>query len=125
MKIFSYICSLFLQNKCFWCQKSGHFFCPQCNKKLEVYSPYCYVCKKDSDDFLVHKECKLHFPIDQIMVLTRYRFKWIKRLLRHAKYYGKYSAYGDIMFKNKDFFIKYVDWENSILIPVPMHFLRR
>lgn len=125
MKLFSYITWLFQNNKCFWCQKSEHFFCPQCNENLELYSPYCYVCKKWSTNFSVHKECQIRFPIYQVIVLTRYRQVWIKKLLRHAKYYGKYTAYYDLVSQNSEFFQKYVSSDNSILIPVPMDFLRQ
>lgn len=124
MKIISYISNLFWENKCFWCQKSGHFFCLQCNAGIEIYKPYCYVCKKYSHDFSVHKECQTHFPIDQVIVLTRYRNPSVKKLLRHAKYYNKYKAYNHIISQNLDFFRKYVDTKNSVFIPVPMHFLR-
>lgn len=125
MKIISYISSLFWENKCFWCQKSGHFFCPECSDNLNVYSPYCYVCKKSSLNFSVHKDCQKHFPIEQVIVLTRYRNIWVKKLLRHAKYYNKYRWYDEIISQNTDFFKKYMSWKNSIIIPVPMHFLRR
>lgn len=125
MKIFSYIFSIFTEKKCFWCRKSGHFFCPQCNKYLETYTPYCYVCKKESKNFSVHNICQKSFPIDKIVVLTRYRNKWIKKLIRHAKYYGKYKSYEDIIQGNVDFFQNYIHPEDSILVPVSMHFLRR
>lgn len=125
MNILSSISSLFIEKKCFWCQKSGHFFCPYCNENIELYSPYCYVCKKLSHDFFVHKECQAHFPIEQVIVLTRYRNLGIKKLLRHAKFYNKYTAYEDVIIQNRDFFHTYVKKENSILIPVPMHFLRK
>jgi ComF family protein len=125
MKIISYITSFFLENTCFWCQKSGHFFCPQCQHDLDVYPPYCYVCKKQSSNFSVHKACQAYFPLGQVIVLTRYRNKAIKKLLRHAKYYGRYAAYDDLISANTDFFSKQISWENSVLIPIPMHFLRK
>lgn len=125
MKFLSYIYDVFWEKKCFWCQESGHFFCLLCNKNLVLYKPYCYVCKKKSHDFYVHKECQKYFPIDKVIVLTRYRNPWIKKLLRHAKFYSKYRAYQDIISKNVDFFKTHITSKNSILVPVPMHFFRR
>lgn len=125
MKLLSYITWLFQNNKCFWCQKSEHFFCRQCNDNLKLYKPYCYVCKKESSNFLVHKECQIRFPLEQVIVLTRYRNTGIKKLLRHAKYYGRYKAYKHIIYQNLDFFQEYIDPNNSIFIPVPMNFMRR
>ncbi len=125
MKIRSFISSLFVVKKCFWCQKSGHFFCPQCYNKLYIYSPQCYFCKKISQNFSVHNDCQIHFPIEQIIVLTRYRQSGVKRLLRHAKYYGKYKAYEDIIFPHKDFFIQNINRDNAVLVPVPMNLFRK
>lgn len=125
MKTISFISSLFFEKKCYGCQKSWHFFCPSCNEKLEIYKPYCYVCKSPSQDFFVHQSCKKYFPLDQVIVLTHYRQNEIKRFLRHGKYYGKYRIYDEIIRNNKDFFRKYVTENNALLLPVPMHFLRR
>lgn len=125
MKVLFYISSLFIEKKCFWCQKSGHFFCEVCRKWIQIYKSYCYICKKPSENFSVHNSCNHYFSLSQIIVLTRYRHAWIKKLLRHAKFYNKHQAYTDAISPNTDFFKKYVDTENSIFIPVPMHFLRK
>jgi len=58
-------------------------------------------------------------------VLTRYRYAWIKKLLRHAKFYNAYPSYEDIIVPYQDFFMSYIQQKNSILLPVPMHFLRK
>jgi len=49
----------------------------------------------------------------------------VKKLIRHAKYYNKYRAYTDILVWQDDFFLDSIEIENSVFIPVPMHFLRR
>lgn len=123
--MFHTIISLFSQEKCFGCAQPGYFFCPSCYKKLHIYSPYCYVCKKTSPNFSVHEDCQKLFPLNQVIVLTRYRQSSIKKLLRHAKYYNKFSSYCDVIKPSQEFFWKYIQLENSYLIPVPMHFLRR
>lgn len=120
-----FILSLFSEKKCFSCQKLWHFFCPECNNNLKLYKPYCYVCKKSSCDFLVHNTCQTYFRLQQVIVLTRYRNSGVKKLLRHAKYYNKYKSYRDLLIWNEDFFLDYIDTENSVFIPVPMYFLRR
>jgi len=125
MNIFSYISSFISHKQCFWCKNQEHFFCPQCSGTLKTYIPYCYVCKKPSNWFYIHQTCKQYLYLNQVIVLTRYRQKAIKRLLRHAKYYSKYSAYSDLLTSQKDFFQKYVNQEDIIIVPVPMHFLRK
>lgn len=116
---------IFSEKRCLGCQKPWHFFCHECNNNIKKYTPYCYVCKHESEDFYVHKTCEKHFPIKQVIVLTRYRQNSIKRLLKHAKYYGKYQVYSDIILKNKAFFDSYRLGEKSLLVPVPMHYLRK
>ena len=123
--MFEFLISLFIQKKCFSCQKLWHFFCPKCSGEIREYKPYCYICKKYSDNFFVHNNCHAWFWLTQVIVLTRYRNKWIKKLLRHAKYYNKYSAYEDLICWHEKFFENYIERENSILVPVPMHFLRK
>lgn len=125
MNIFSYISLLFVEKKCYSCKNTGHFFCPQCCSGLELYQAYCYLCKKPSSDFKSHPECQKYLPLSQVIVLTRYRHTWVKRLLRHAKFYNAFSAYDDLIIPHKDFLQQYVSPQNSILIPVPMHFLRK
>lgn len=116
--------SLFSKNLCFSCQKEGSFFCPQCAENIQVYYPYCYWCKKPSEDFITHNHCRQSFPLSQVVVLSHYHSPHIPKLLKHAKYYKKQNIYGDIIFAKKDFFTEYID-SKSIFVPVPMHVLRK
>ena len=124
MKFFSFIISIFTNKKCYGCQQSWHFFCSCCNDKMEKYLPYCYVCKWTSPWFLVHEKCEKELPLKQVLVLTRYRHIWVKKLLRHGKYYWKYWVYTELILHNERFFKEYVKKENALLFPVPIHFLR-
>ncbi len=126
MDIKKHILSLFENKKCYSCQQDWHFFCPECANDLEKYSPYCYVCKKYSKWFMIHETCSQYIPnISSIVVLTHYKYPIIKRLLKLWKYYNKPWIYWDIIAWNRDFFIQESQIQNSVLIPVPMHFLRR
>jgi len=120
-----FLISLFTEKKCFSCYKLGRFFCLECNKTMVKYEPYCYICKWKSDNFYVHNDCQKHFPLKQVIVLTRYRNRGVQKLLKSAKYYNMYPAYRDIIYANIDFFKKYVHKQNALLIPVPMYFIRR
>lgn len=120
-----FILSLFTEKKCLGCQQPWHFFCPNCSKEVVEYEPYCYICKKYSQDFLVHKDCREHFHLEQVIVLTRYRNHGVKKLLRHAKYYNKYGWYKDLIVSHRNFFVDFLETEKSVLIPVPMHYIRR
>ena len=118
--------ALFENKHCYACGKPWHFFCWDCSAKLKTYEPYCYACKKKSDNFYIHSKCTSDIPyIKNIIVLTRYRNPTIKKLLKHAKYYKKKHMYHEIISHNKDFFHKYITADYSIFIPIPMHFLRK
>lgn len=125
MSMYSFLSSLLSEKKCYSCHKPWHFFCPLCNDKVEKYSPYCYVCKKYSPDFSVHNSCRDNFPLSEVIVLSHYRNSIMKKLLRVWKYSWKYRVYEDIIMNNRDFFRNSINTHNAILVPIPIHFIRR
>jgi competence protein ComFC len=65
--------------------------------------------------------------LDKVIVLTHYRNTAIKTLLKDAKYYKKTAILEDfsnylapILYEN----LSFVERENMIIIPAPMHFFR-
>jgi len=121
MKLFS----LFSGAKCYICGQSGQYICPLCLPKIQIYDWFDYISKQSSKNFYIKQEHQKDFPLRQVIVLTHYHQKWVKTLLRHAKFYGKYQAYKDLIFPYEAFFRKHTQPHNSLLIPVPIHFLRR
>lgn len=122
----SFITQLFSEKKCFGCENPGHFFCPSCRECVELYKPYCYFCKKPSDNFITHDDClSKESPLRQVIVLTRYRNTGVKKLLKHAKFYGKYRAYEDFVSLGKELLSSNIDQENTVLIPIPIPFFRK
>ncbi|MCH8518519.1 hypothetical protein LAT59_02050 [Candidatus Gracilibacteria bacterium] len=117
--------SLFSGAKCYNCGQNGHYFCPQCIPKLQIYEGFDYASKRPSKNFYIDKEYQKDFSLTQVIVLTHYHQKGVKTLLRHAKFYGKYAAYRDIILPFSPFFNEYLDTHNSLLVPIPLHFLRR
>lgn len=115
---------IFLWKKCFHCGQSWHYFCPVCLSSLEIYQEMDYISKQYSPYFSTFESYLKDFPLKQVVVLTRYHQRGIKKLLRHAKFYKKYAAYRDIIIPFSDFFIHYLKKE-SIFIPVPLHILRQ
>ncbi len=123
--VFSRIINLFCANACFDCWQVGSFFCPKCVKHITSYTPYCYVCKKPSLDFSTHHTCQSSFPLESVIVLTRYKHTPLSRAIKHAKYYGKYAIFTDILREKRQFFIDTIDTHNAVFIPIPLHFFRR
>jgi len=126
MKLKDFILSCLSKSQCYSCGQEWHFFCLQCSQEIEEYTPYCYVCKKYSENFMIHDSCNKIFPhLKQIIVLTRYRTPIIKKILRLWKYHNKKMVYSSIMHGKSDFFKEYILSQNALIVPVPMHFVRK
>ncbi len=126
MDIKSFIFSLFEHQKCVSCKQDGHFFCMSCINKIEEYKPYCYVCKKYSHDFMIHEPCQKYFlHLQSIIVLTHYRTPIIKRILKMWKYYNRPQIYKTLIHGKKNFFVSLLHENDAVLLPVPMHRLRK
>lgn len=114
--------------KCYGCKKIGTFFCLDCQKKCEFFSPICYVCKKPSENFSVHAHCKSEdIFYDAIFPTGHYHHKIIKKLLKDAKFYHKKDILEDLTeimyFHHKQFFQS--EKENMVFIATPMFFFKK
>jgi len=127
MSILQHIKDIFAPKKCYSCKKEGHFFCPECCQQIEKFRPYCYICKKPSENFMVHEECSLASNLDQVLIFWKYTSKYIKKLVHDGKYYGKKEIYEDLSWPMVEFFQQhhYIEkQEDYVVIATPMHFLR-
>ena len=125
MGFLSTIWELFIEKKCYVCQKSWHFFCDMCFSKIAKKSPYCFVCKEKSKDFKIHSRCLKFCPLTEIIVLYSFSDQAVKKALHDGKYYGKYTVYNDLIVWSENDAFKDINFSQSLLIPIPMHFLRR
>lgn len=128
MKIINFIKNIIAPKKCYSCGELWHFLCPNCFKKLDNHRAYCYLCKKPSFEYCIHKECKnKDFYLDRIIVLTHYRNKIIEKLIKHAKYYGKKDILEDFAFYLWELFLKNCDEKISdyIIVSRPMYSLKK
>ncbi len=124
MKIINFIKNLIAPKRCYSCSKLWHFLCPECLKKLDNHKPYCYLCKKPSFEYQIHKECKTNdFYLYKILVLTHYKNKIIERLIKHSKYYWKKDILEDFAVYLSELFLKNCDEKISdyIIVSRPMY----
>jgi len=134
-KIFNFIKDIFAPKKCYSCKKEWHFLCEECFYKIEkkyFFDEICYVCKKYSKNFEVHKECKKNIYFDKTIILTHYKIKLIKKLILDMKFYNKKEIVYDFIWFMIDKFIKYSKEElkvykknDFLVIPTPMSFFRK
>lgn len=119
---------IFSPKKCYSCEKEWHFLCFSCVKKLDNFEENCYVCKNPSKDFKIHDHCRTGLYFQKIIVFTHYKNDVIKKLIQDAKFYKKKDIFEDFWKYLTKMLIKYeknVKKSHTILVPTPIHFLRK
>jgi len=126
---------LIAPKKCYSCKKEWHFLCEECFFKIEkhyFFDEICYICKKHSKNFLVHEKCKKEIYYDKTIILTHYKIKIIKKLIKDAKFYYKKEILDEFSEFLIEKMIKYMKEElktfkkqDFIIIPTPMTFLKK
>ncbi len=133
--MFKFIKNIIAPKKCYSCNKEWHFLCEDCLWKIEkhyFFDEICYVCKKFSKNFEVHKNCKNNIFYDKTIILTHYKIKIIKKLIKDFKFYHKKDIVDDFWEYLTEKMIKYM-WEelkhfkyqDFIVISPPMSFFRK
>ncbi len=128
MKIFNILKDILAPKKCRSCNSEWHFLCYNCYSQLNKYTSFCYVCKKFSEKFAVHKKCKTWIFYDNILILTHYSNPIIKKLVIDLKFYWKKEIVSDfavymtsLLLKNK---FNIINNKNIIITNIPSTFLR-
>lgn len=124
--IISFIKDIFAPKECYFCKQEWHFFCLECYKKIPTIPPICYVCKKKSPHFDLHKDCREYLDVHNLMIMFWY--KNVKKLIKDSKYYAKKDILEDIGQYMWEFLLEYLaplNKENYIILPVPMNFWRK
>ncbi len=128
MKLIKTIKDIISPKKCYSCEKEWHFLCQECLQYTIKYKPYCYICKNQNNKFLIHKYCKKNIYFDKLIILTRYKNKVIKKLIKDFKFYNKKDIWEDfgkflwkLLLKNE----KIKNKEDYLLVPTPMFFYRK
>lgn len=111
MSIFDDIIHIFTKKECCACFKVWHSFCAECLNRLKIYEKKIQYGQKSK--------------ISEINILFSYDSIWLKTALHKGKYYKLYPVYNDILSVWDAVLQKFIQTENSLLVPVPMHFLRK
>ena len=88
--------------KCYLCKKEWNFLCENCFQKQDNFDPFCYICKRRSKNFEIHKKCLIEnkllnwknfnnskIYLDRVIVMTHYKNDVIKKLIRDFKFFWK------------------------------------
>lgn len=115
--------------KCYSCKKEWHFFCRQCLSKIQKYEDKCYLCKKQTKDFVLHTKCRQLVYFDQVIILSHYKEKIIKKLIKDWKFYWKKDIFEELWLYLYELFKSiYKDIKNKqdyIVVSSPMSFFRK
>ncbi len=139
--IWNFIKDILAPKKCYSCNKHWRFLCEECFNKQNNCEVFCYICKKHSPEFNIHKKClienklmswknfnwlKVYF--DKVLVLTHYSNSIIKKLITHFKFFWKKEIWEELSKHLSKVLIKNSPWlinKNTIILPVPMFFIRK
>lgn len=129
MNILKYIKDILAPKKCYSCNKEWYFLCKKCFNQLDNYSEFCYVCKKNSEKFQVHNCCIDKIYYDNLIVLTHYRNKIIKKLIIDFKFYWKKDIAEDLaLLMSKKLLklnLKILNNKDVLVLNIPMTFFRK
>lgn len=125
-KILQSLQDLFAPKRCYGCRSYGSFFCQHCATNLGAFPSVCYHCKRPSQNFRVHLECREERSYEGVYIWSYYHFPLIQRLIKEGKYYGKKEIFSEIAEHMSYGVKKYTHKEeNIVVLSVPMHPLRK
>ena len=145
--IINFFKDILAPKKCFSCKKEWNFLCWDCFLELNNFKPFCYICKRKSENFKIHKKCLIEnklldwknfndkkIYLDNVIVMTHYKNKVIKKLIKYFKFYWKKDIWVELWEKLwifvKNNIINNLSTEgfsplNNLVIPVPLHFFKK
>lgn len=102
------------------------YFSNKIKKELVSHDEICYICKKESKDFITHQNCKKEYSLSQVVTCFYYTKK-IKKYILQFKYYHKKHLQKEIWELMNIFFSIYfnLEKEKTIITYVPMHWFRK
>ena len=106
-------------------KKIGSFLSDFEKKKFLVHDEICYICNKNSENFLTHKFCDIN--VNQLVICFYYTEN-IKKYILAFKYYHRKEVIDEIAGVMKNFYNIYfsdLKKEETILTYIPMHWFRR
>ncbi len=126
--MFRFLKDILAPKKCYSCNKEWRFLCPECLSKIEAFEDVCYVCKGKTNNFEVHNNCLKEVSYDKIIIMSHYKNKHIKKLIKDLKFYKLKDISEDFWYYLSELFFENEIYKNTndyILIYPPMSFLKK
>lgn len=128
MKLINFLKDLIAPKKCYSCKKEWHFLCWDCLEKIWNFEQICPVCKQSSRDFEVHFYCKNDYVYyDKVIILTHYKNKVIKNLIKDAKFHHRKDILEDLSVYLWNTLFHHIDEkiDDIIFLATPMYFWKK
>lgn len=128
MKIYNFLKDILSPKKCYSCNIEWTFLCQKCLDEIWYFESICPICKEKNRDFKVHFYCKNELIYyDKIIILTHYKNKIIKKLIKNSKFHHKKDILQDLSFYLWEKLKQNIKEEikDLILIPTPMYFWKK
>ena len=127
MKIYKVLKDILSPKKCYSCKKEWRFICRKCESKLSCFPASCFECKWDSEEYKIHENCKNNeVYYDKIIIKYYYDWKYISKMVKDAKFYHKKDILAEFWEElSEQLIYNCPDLNNSIIVPIPLHFLKK
>lgn len=128
MELTKFFLDLIAPKKCYSCKKEWHFICEKCLKEEREFKSICYVCKANSKNFEICKDCKDKVYFDKVIILSHYSSKVISKLIKDWKFYGKKEIFDDFAWHLYNVFLtnqKVKSNKELLIVSVSSHFFRK
>lgn len=112
---------LIFPKKCLGCGATRKYICETCAKKTQKAYLVCPHCKNFSVNGDTHEHCKPNTSLDGVIAIFKYEGV-VKRAIKRIKYNFNYDIASELVELAS---FQSVDFENFVLVPVPMHAIRQ
>jgi len=117
------IADILFPKYCLVCGKPGFSICSYCKKKLIPSIPECYLCRRISNGYKTHSNCKKDLSLDFLFYAWRYT-SISSGLIKVLKYKGAFNIQNELgeLLKERLLQTKFLEnFKNPLLIPLPLH----
>jgi ComF family protein len=119
--IFDFTLDIFFPRRCVACGKYGLFLCHGCASEIEyMKTPVCLKCGKITHQGEFCLRCRRDYVINGILYSTAYDNKIMQDLLHNFKY-NRIVELGEILGEIITNRIRNLRFDNTVVVPVPLH----
>lgn len=122
------VISYLFPKKCVILWLQGSYLSKEKTKELQSHEEICYICKKHSDNFLIHRQCRQDAVYYDQMIIWFHFDNKMKKLVYGIKYYHK-SDYKELLWKKLSIILQcHIDnneLKDSLITEVPIHRIKK